>query len=172
MGFGMDKDLPGRFVRRNLGYVRSGVTSPELDRSRKRQRSVLMPSDVSSRVGVFDRFARATSNIVARAAYFTFCVVLVIVWLPSIFLFRSVDTWQLVINTVTTIITFLMVALLQNSATRSDQAVQHKLNAIAAALAELMSQEESDLHEVVTNLRDAVGLETHESTSHNAGNSR
>jgi low affinity Fe/Cu permease len=139
-----------------------------LEEARRHQRAVLMPSDVSSRVGVFDRFAGATSNVVARAAFFTFCVALVIVWLPSIFLFRSVDTWQLVINTVTTIITFLMVALLQNSATRNDQAVQHKLNAIAAALADLMSHDEHDLKQVVTDLRAAVGLEAHESTSHNA----
>jgi low affinity Fe/Cu permease len=126
-----------------------------------------MPSDVSSRVGMFDRFAGATSSVVARAAFFTFCVALVVVWLPSIVLFRSADTWQLVINTVTTIITFLMVALLQNSATRSDQAVQHKLNAIAAALADLVANDDRDVEEVVADLRAAVGLEAHESTSHN-----
>ena len=136
-----------------------------------------MPSDVSSRVGVFDRFAGATSNVVARAAFFAFCVGLVIVWLPSIFLFRSIDTWQLVINTVTTIITFLMVALLQNSATRSDHAVQHKLNAIAAALADQMSHTADDLdrrelHQIVNDLRAAVGLEERESTSHNVDSSR
>jgi low affinity Fe/Cu permease len=61
---------------------------------------------------------------------------LVFVWLPTFYLLRDVDTWQLIINTVTTIITFLMVALLQNSQTRSDQALQHKLNAIADGLEE------------------------------------
>src|SRR5947207_564025 len=95
---------------------------------------VLMPSEVSSRVGFFDKFAGSASKLAGRAFFFTFCVLLVIVWAPTIFLFRSIDTWQLVINTVTTIVTFLMVALLQNSQTRADLAVQHKLNAIADGL--------------------------------------
>lgn len=139
------------------------------------ERPVLMPSEVSSRVGVFDRFAGWSSRIASRAAFFTACVLLVVVWAPTFFVFGSVDTWQLVINTVTTIITFLMVALLQNSQTRSDQAVQHKLNAIADALADLMMHlsgaAEADLRRDLTELRAAVGLETHESTSRNAQNS-
>ena len=138
-----------------------------------KHRPVLMPSEVSSRVGAFDRFAGYASTIASRAFFFTFCVVLVIVWAPSFFLLRDVDTWQLIINTVTTIITFLMVALLQNSQTRSDQAVQHKLNAIADGLADLMAHvysdgTETDLRRDLIELRDSVGLETHESTSHNS----
>lgn len=72
----------------------------------------------------------------------------------------------------TTIVTFLMVALLQNSQTRADQAVQHKLNAIADAMADLMDhvaeQGSRDLRRDLLELRDAVGLETRESSSHNA----
>ena len=133
---------------------------------------VLMPSEVSQRVGSFDVFAGWSSRIVSRAAFFTFCVLLVVVWAPTFFLFGNVDTWQLIINTITTIITFLMVALLQNSQTRSDQAVQHKLNAIADGLADLMAHvysggKESDLRQDLTELRAAVGLEEHESTSAN-----
>jgi low affinity Fe/Cu permease len=130
-----------------------------------------MPSDVSTRVGLFDRFAGMASNVVGRAAFFAFCVLLVVVWVPTIFLLNSVDTWQLIINTVTTIITFLMVALLQNSQTRSDLAVQHKLNAIADGLADLMRYTAGDderLREDLVDLRAAVGLEGHESTSRNA----
>jgi hypothetical protein len=131
---------------------------------------VLMPSDVSSRVGAFDRFAGMSSRIASRAAFFTMCVVLILVWAPTFFLIGNVDTWQLIINTITTIITFLMVALLQNSQTRSDQAVQHKLNAIADGLADLMTHthncsEDSDLATDVAELKAAVGLESHESTS-------
>jgi hypothetical protein len=137
-----------------------------------RDKPVLMPSEVSERVGPFDMFAGVASQVASRAAFFTFCVLLVVVWAPSIFLLRQVDTWQLIINTVTTIITFLMVALLQNSQTRSDQAVQHKLNAIADGLADLMAYlytggEGHDLEQDLTELRDAVGLESHESTSGN-----
>jgi Low affinity iron permease len=87
-----------------------------------------------------------------------------VVWAPTFFLLRDVDTWQLIINTVTTIITLLMVALLQNSQTRTDQAVQHKLNAIADGLADpdLMAHIDSgghgrDLQQDFIELRSAVG---------------
>src|SRR4029077_12454957 len=111
-----------------------------------------------------------SSRIASRAFFFTFCVLLVVIWAPTFFLLRDVDTWQLIINTVTTIITFLMVALLQNSQTRSDQAVQHKLNAIADGLADLMAHIHTDgrgrdLHRDLVELRAAVGLETRESSS-------
>jgi len=137
-----------------------------------RNRPVLMPSEVSQRVGPFDLFAGWSSRIASRAAFFSFCVLLVVVWAPTFFLLRDVDTWQLIINTVTTIITFLMVALLQNSQTRTDQAVQHKLNAIADGLADLMAHIDSggtgrNLQEDLVELRAAVGLESHESTSGN-----
>src|SRR5947208_2221832 len=97
-----------------------------------------MPATTSQRVGFFDRFAGWSALIASRAYFFAFCVLLIVVWVPSYFFIGSIDTWQLIINTATTIITFLMVALLQNSQTRSDQAVQHKLNAITDGLAALM----------------------------------
>jgi low affinity Fe/Cu permease len=87
------------------------------------------------------------------------------VWLPSFFVFRDINTWQLIINTLTTIVTFLLVALLQNTQTRSDQAVHHKLNAIADALADLMermSDERPELRKDREELRAAVGLEDRE----------
>jgi low affinity Fe/Cu permease len=129
-----------------------------------------LPSAVSDRVGFFDRFAGRASHFASRAPFFAFCVLLVVIWAPSYFLLQSVDTWQLLINTATTIITFLMVALLQNSQTRSDQAVQHKLNAIADGLADLMERvaeihEHDQLHKDIEELERAVGLETRESTS-------
>jgi signal transduction histidine kinase len=133
-----------------------------------------MPSDVSLRVGVFDRLAGHAALVASRATFFVFCLLLVVVWLPSYFLLRDLDLWQLIINTVTTIITFLMVALLQNSQTRADQAVQHKLNAIADGLADLMDEVATnngkrngnrDLKQDLVELRAAVGLEDHESTS-------
>lgn len=123
-----------------------------------------MPSSVSDQVGLFDRFAGAASAQAARARFFAGCVLLVVIWAPSYFVFRSVDTWQLIINTATTIITFLMVALLQNAQTRADQATQHKLNALAAGLASLMREAGSgQLSEDIRELCRAVGLEEHES---------
>jgi hypothetical protein len=131
-----------------------------------------MPSDVSTRVGFFDRFAGRASHVASRAPFFFFCMLLVLIWFPSYVIIGSVDTWQLIINTVTTIITFLMVALLQNSQTREDQATQHKLNAIADGLADLMDRfskqfPDCDLREDIEELKDAVGLEDKESTANN-----
>ena len=81
-------------------------------------------------------------------------------------------TYQLEINTTTTIITFLMVALLQNSQTRENQATQHKLNAIADGVADLMEHISERNDDTISNanveeLRCAVGLEARESTTRN-----
>jgi low affinity Fe/Cu permease len=121
-----------------------------------------MPSDVDSHVGWFDKFASGASKVVSRAWFFAFCVALVIIWAPSIAIIHSISTWQLIINTMTTIITFLLVALLQNTQERANNAVQVKLNAIADALSDMMTAEgyEKDAAE----LRDAVGLEDRESS--------
>ena len=130
-----------------------------------------MPSEVSDQVTAFDRFAGGASRLASRAWFFAFCVALVLVWAPSYFVLQNLDTWQLIINTLTTIVTFLMVALLQNSQTRADQAVQHKLNAIADAVADLMRElsdtSDADLGQDLKELREAVGLEERESTSEN-----
>ncbi|MDP9478136.1 MAG: low affinity iron permease family protein [Actinomycetota bacterium] len=116
----------------------------------------------------FDRFAGRSADFVSRAPFFAACVLLV-VWAPSYLLVDSFDTYQLLINTPTTIVTFLLVALLQNTQKRSEQAVQHKLNAVADGLADLMEHfaaDESDprsakedLASDVEDLRAAVGLE-------------
>ncbi|QIK72074.1 hypothetical protein G7070_07080 [Propioniciclava coleopterorum] len=127
-----------------------------------------LPSEVSRRIGPFDRFAGFAGRLTSRAVFFAFCVVLILVWAPSILLIRDVDTWQLIINTATTIITFLLVALLQNSSSRSDLAVQHKLNALAQGLGDLMEHlndpdaSERDLLRDRDELRKAVGLERFE----------
>jgi low affinity Fe/Cu permease len=132
-----------------------------------------LPSDVSDHVGLFDRFAGGASQVTSRAPFFAACVLLILVWSPTIFLLNF-DTSQLLINTATTIITFLLVALLQNSQQRNDQATQHKLNAVARGLSNLMTHvamtaEEPDECEHllldVDELQAAVGLEDRESTT-------
>lgn len=128
-----------------------------------------LPSEVSGSIGLFDRFAERASRLVSQAPFFAAAVLLVLVWAPTI-LFLSFDAWQLLINTATTIVTFLLVALLQNSQTRDDQATQHKLNAIADGLADLMEHVGGDneaLRRAVHELKLAVGLERHEGTTHN-----
>lgn len=134
-----------------------------------------MPTGVSSRVGFFDRFAGWATQLAGRATFFAFCVLLIVPWAPSILFLENVDSWQLIINTATTIVTFLMVALLQNSQTRSDQALQLKLNATADGLVDVMAYladgEQRDLHRDLEELRAAVGLEQHESTANNVNES-
>ena len=117
----------------------------------------------------FDRFAGRCSEFVSRAPFFTFCVLVVVLWAPTYFLVSNFDTYQLIINTPTTIITFLLVALLQNTQKRNEQALQHKLNAVADGLADLMEHfaeddperraAKEDLSGDIEDLRAAVGLE-------------
>jgi low affinity Fe/Cu permease len=117
----------------------------------------------SHRPGWFDRFADVASRLVSRPWFFACCVLMVLAWAPSLPLFGSVDTWQLVINTGTTIVTFLLVALLQNAQHRAGQAQQKKLDAIAAGLAALMrASGDEGLDHAVAELRNAVGLEARE----------
>jgi low affinity Fe/Cu permease len=111
-----------------------------------------MPSQNREQPSLFDRFADWVASFTSRAWFFAACVALVLVWAPSFLILQSVDTWQLIINTATTIVTFLLVALLQNTQKRSDDAVQQKLNAIARYLAD---GDQADADE----LRAAVGLE-------------
>ncbi|MEY9929828.1 low affinity Fe/Cu permease [Catenulispora sp. GP43] len=127
-----------------------------------------MPSDVTPNLSLFERFATAAAHFASRAWFFAGCLLLVIVWAPSFYIVGSLDTWQLIINTATTIVTFLLVALLQNTQTRSDRATQDKLNALAVGLSELMTHiadihDRDELHDDVAELKAAVGLEDSES---------
>ena len=92
----------------------------------------------------FDRFAERFSRFASRAAFFVVALAFVVIWLPTIFLFESVDTWQLVINTVTSVMAFLLIALLQNSERRYDEALHRKIDAHSAALAFLLEGSEAD----------------------------
>ncbi len=111
---------------------------------------------------LFDRFAESASEFASHAAFFIGCVLLVVIWAPSYFVLGNLNTWQLVINTATTIVTFLLVALLQNSQRRSDEAVHEKLDALADGLADLMehlSDKGDHLAGDMAELRHAVGVE-------------
>src|SRR5215212_4324040 len=88
----------------------------------------------------FDRFAEAVSRLASQGVFFTAAVVVVVLWLPTILFISSVDTWQLVINTLTSVLAFLLIALLQNSERRYDDALHRKIDAIAAGLADVMER--------------------------------
>jgi low affinity Fe/Cu permease len=77
---------------------------------------------------IFCDIANRTSQAAGRALTFVIAVVVVVVWAVTGPIFQYSDTWQLVINTGTTIVTFLMVFLIQNSQNRDSAAIQVKLD--------------------------------------------
>lgn len=83
----------------------------------------------------FTRFSTAVARWTGRPMVFITCCALVVLWAVSGPLFGFSDTWQLVINTSTTIITFLMVFLIQNSQNRDSAAIQVKLDELIRASA-------------------------------------
>lgn len=82
----------------------------------------------------FTQFASRIANAAGQPATFAVAVLLIVGWGVSGPLFGWSDTWQLVINTGTTIITFLMVFLIQNSQNRDGAALQAKLDEVIRAL--------------------------------------
>ncbi|HEX8722530.1 MAG TPA: low affinity iron permease family protein [Pyrinomonadaceae bacterium] len=76
----------------------------------------------------FTRFAKWTARAAGRPATFALAAAVIVVWAVTGPLFGFSDTWQLVINTGTTIVTFLMVFLIQNTQNRDTEAVQVKLD--------------------------------------------
>ena len=76
----------------------------------------------------FNRFAKWTARAAGQPATFVLAVVIILVWGLSGPLFHFSDTWQLVINTGTTIVTFLMVFLIQNTQNRDAKAMHLKLD--------------------------------------------
>jgi low affinity Fe/Cu permease len=82
---------------------------------------------------VFRRIAREVSNRAGSVTAFLIAFGIVLVWAVTGPVFRFSDTWQLVINTGTTIVTFLMVFLIQNTQNRDSQAIHTKLDELLVA---------------------------------------
>jgi low affinity Fe/Cu permease len=84
--------------------------------------------------GVFTRFTTHTSKVLGHAWVFIAALVILVVWGLSGPLLGFSDTWQLIINTGTTIITFLMVFIIQNTQNRDTAAIHVKLDAVMREL--------------------------------------
>src|SRR5436190_11494313 len=87
----------------------------------------------TERIPFFARFARWVERRVGRSSTFVLAIGVVLVWAASGPAFSWSDTWQLVINTGTTIVTFLMVFVIQNTQSRDTQAMQLKLDELIRA---------------------------------------
>ena len=82
----------------------------------------------------FSVFARATSQVLGTAWAFVLAILIIVLWAATGPTFHYSDTWQLIINTGTTIVTFLMVFLIQNTQNRDAKAVHLKLDELIRAL--------------------------------------
>ena len=86
------------------------------------------------RAGRFSRFAKWTARQTGHPSIFGLAVLTIIAWIATGPLFGFSDTWQLVVNTGTTIVTFLMVFLIQNTQNRDSEAMQLKLDEIIRSM--------------------------------------
>ena len=105
----------------------------------------------------FSRFSQATAQWTGHPATFLLALLVVLAWIVTGPIFNYSDTWQLVINTGTTIVTFLMVFLIQNTQNRDTLAIQLKLSELVlamkgaenkfAAIEDLSDEELAELHD-------------------------
>ena len=110
----------------------------------------------------FTRAAKAASRAAGKPITFIIAVIIILIWAITGPIFKFSDTWQLVINTGTTIITFLMVFLIQNTQNRDTEAIQIKLDELIRAVANahnaLLDLEELDDDELDTIRKDYLDL--------------
>ncbi len=122
------------FSARNLGLTRENLVAlnkTQIEKPKKDEQERNFFCVVSD---AFRVFARRSSMVLGSAWAFGGAVLVIVVWLLTGPTFHFSDTWQLIINTATTIITFLMVFLIQNTQNRDAKAVHLKLDEMIRAL--------------------------------------
>jgi low affinity Fe/Cu permease len=110
----------------------------------------------------FEHFVEICYQVASRAPFFFVCLFVMVAWFASLPLWVDLKAWQVAIHTVASVMTILLLALLQNAGRRSEEAAQEKMNVIAEALAALMASHartDPELDDAVHKLREAVGLE-------------
>lgn len=110
----------------------------------------------------FERFVEATQKQVSRAPFFVVCVGIVVLWFASLPLWPNLKEWQVAIHTVGSVLSLLLLVLLENAGRRADEASQEKLNVIAEAVAALLksgARDDPELEDAAEKLSQAVGLE-------------
>ena len=127
---------------------------------------VMRPTKARSR---FTRLTKWTAHAAGRPPTFTLAVAIILLWAITGPLFQFSDTWQLVINTGTTIVTFLMVFLIQATQNRDGEAVQVKLDEIIRSIGQAKNElldleelEEADLELIRDEYREIAKRARHE----------
>ena len=96
--------------------------------------SPAQPNGPAALTAYFTKFAQATAQWTGHPAAFLLALTVIVVWIVTGPVFNYSDTWQLVINTGTTVVTFLMVFLIQNTQNRDTMALQLKLSELVLAM--------------------------------------
>ncbi|HEX7723484.1 MAG TPA: low affinity iron permease family protein [Pyrinomonadaceae bacterium] len=125
---------------------------------------------------LFRRFAQKTSQLVGSSSAFILAVLIIVVWAITGPTFHFSDTWQLVINTGTTIITFMMVFLIQNTQNRDAKAIHLKLDellkGVKGARTGLVNLEQLSDAELEKLQKEFERLHRHANHVHKAGDER
>lgn len=133
--------------------VAQGQRSQRERRRRRVEKFVREKIEPGSVQRAFTRFASWSAEVFGSHWAFAFAVLLVLVWLATGPLFAWSDTWQLYANTATTVITYLMVFIIQNTQNRDAKAMHLKLDELLRATPqardEFMEAEEEDLEEIL-----------------------
>jgi low affinity Fe/Cu permease len=118
---------------------------------------------------LFEKFANWATNATGSSAAFIIAIVVIVVWAVTGPIFKYSDTWQLVINTGTTVVTFLMVFLIQKTQNKDSKAIHLKLNELLAShqgasnrmvdIEDLTESELDQLHKFYVQLSDLAEQE-------------